>query len=128
MKYAVVIEGGATSYSAYVPDLQCCVAAADTREETLELIREGIEISIETAIEFGDPVPPPRMSLADAMADYLSIDGGGYRDPDTGDWVECDFQTLEVAFLMVEVDAEPMAAQAVSDARMTAVGAASGGV
>ena len=96
-KYAVVIEGGATSYSAYVPDLQCCAAAADTREETLKLIREGIEIYIETAIEFGKPVPEPRMSLKDAMADYLSIDGDGYRDPDTGEWVEYDFQTLEVA-------------------------------
>ena len=111
MKYTVVIEGGATSYSAYVPDLQCCVAAADTREETLDLIREGIEIYIETAVEFGDPVPPPRMSLEDAMADYLSVDGGGYRDPDTGDWVECEFQTLEVAFLMVEVNAELAMAQ-----------------
>ena len=113
-KYAVVIEGEATSYSAYVADLQCCVAAADTREETLKLIREGIEIYIETSIEFGDPVPQPRMSLEDAMADYLSIDGGGYRDPDTGEWVEYEFQTLEVAFLMVEVDVDLAAARAVS--------------
>ena len=115
-KYAVVIEGGATSYSAYVPDLQCYVAAADTREETLKLISDGIEIYIETSIEFGEPVPEPRISLEDAMADYLSIDGGGYRDPDTGEWVEYEFQTLEVAFLMVEVDADLAAARVAADA------------
>ena len=115
-KYAVVIEKAPNNYSAYVPDLQCCIAAADTREETLKLIREGIEIYIETSIEFGDPVPEPRMSLEDAMADYLSIDGGGYRDPDTGEWVEYEFETLEVAFLMVEVDADLAAARAVAEA------------
>ena len=120
-KYAVVIEGGATSYSAYVPDLQCCVAAADTREETLKLIREGIEIYIETSIEFGDPVPEPRMSLKDAMADYSSMGDGGYRDPDTGEWVEYEFETLEVAFLMVEVDADLAAARAVEEAEPTRV-------
>ena len=33
MEYTVVIEKGATSYGAYVPDLPGCVAAAETREE-----------------------------------------------------------------------------------------------
>ena len=111
MEYAVTLERGPNNYGASVPDLPGCVAAADTREETLELIREGIGYHIELMLEDGDPVPPPRMSLEDAMADYLSIDGGGYRDPDTGDWVECEFQTLEVSFLMVEVDAELTMAQ-----------------
>ena len=96
--------------------MQCCVAAADTREETLDLISEGIEIYIETLIEFGDPVPEPRMSLEDAMAEYLSMGDGGYRDPDTGEWVEYEFQTLEVAFLMVEVDADLAAARVAADA------------
>lgn len=111
MEYVVTLERGPNNYGASVPDLPGCVAAADTREETLELIREGIGYHIELMLEDGDPVAPPRMSLEDAMADYLSVDGGGYRDPDTGDWVECDFQTLEVAFLMVEVDAELTMAQ-----------------
>ena len=33
MKYAVVIEKTGNGYSAYVPDLPGCVAAADTRTE-----------------------------------------------------------------------------------------------
>ena len=115
-KYTVVIEKAPNNYSAYVPDLPGCVAAVETREETLNLIREGIEIYIETSIEFGDPVPEPRMSLKDAMADYSSMSDSGYRDPDTGEWVEYEFQTLEVAFLMVEVDVDLTAARAVVDA------------
>ena len=116
MEYVVTLERGPNNYGASVPDLPGCVAAADTREETLELIREGIGYHIELMIEDGDPVPQPRMSLEDAMAEYLSMGDVGYRDPDTGEWVEYDFQTLEVAFLMVEVDADLGAARAVSNA------------
>ena len=112
----MTLERGPNNYGASVPDLPGCVAAADTREETLKLIREGIEIYIETSIEFGEPVPEPRMSLEDAMAEYLSMGDVGYRDPDTGEWVEYEFQTLEVAFLMVEVDADLAATRAVSNA------------
>ena len=39
MKYAVLFEPTATGYSAHVPDLPGCVAAAATLEETAELIR-----------------------------------------------------------------------------------------
>ena len=113
-KYAVVIEKAPNNYGASVPDLPGCVATAETRDETLKLIREGIEIYIETSIEFGEPVPEPRMSPKDAMADYLSMGDSGYLDPDTGEWVEYEFQTLEVAFLMVEVDADLPAARAVA--------------
>ena len=45
--YWVVLEKGPTSWGAYVPDLPGCVAVADTREETEELIREAIEFHIE---------------------------------------------------------------------------------
>ena len=112
----MTLERVPNNYGASVPDLPGCVATAETREETLKLIREGIEIHIELMLEDGDPVPQPRMSLEDAMADYLSMGDVGYRDPDTGEWVEYEFQTLEVAFLMVEVDVDLTAARAVSNA------------
>jgi predicted RNase H-like HicB family nuclease len=35
MRYLVVIEEGATSFGAYVPDLPGCVAAGKTRVEAL---------------------------------------------------------------------------------------------
>jgi predicted RNase H-like HicB family nuclease len=58
-QYAIVIEQGATSYGAYVPDLPGCAAVAETEEEVRRLIREAIEIHIRGMIEDGDPVPEP---------------------------------------------------------------------
>lgn len=58
-KYAVVIERSRTGYSAYVPDLPGCVAAAGTLDETEKLIREAIEFHIEGMREVGEAVPPP---------------------------------------------------------------------
>ena len=59
MKYAVVIEKGENNFSAYVPDLPGCVAAADTLGETEQLIREAIEIHIRGMREDGLEVPQP---------------------------------------------------------------------
>lgn len=59
LKYAVVIEKGPTSYGAHVPDLPGCVAAAETREEVCELIRDAIDLYVEALEEDGLPVPEP---------------------------------------------------------------------
>ncbi|MCY4376495.1 MAG: type II toxin-antitoxin system HicB family antitoxin [Spirochaetaceae bacterium] len=59
MKYTVVIEKTGNGFSAYVPDLPGCAAAADTREETEELIREAIVYHLEMLRESGDPIPEP---------------------------------------------------------------------
>jgi predicted RNase H-like HicB family nuclease len=59
MRYTVVIEEGSTSFGAYVPDLPGCVAAAETRAEVLQLIREAMEFHIEALREDGQPVPLP---------------------------------------------------------------------
>jgi predicted RNase H-like HicB family nuclease len=63
MKYAVIVEEGQTSYGAYVPDLPGCVAAADTKEEVLELIQEAIEFHIEGLRADGQPIPEPSSSI-----------------------------------------------------------------
>lgn len=60
MKYVVVIEKGSSNYSAYVPDLPGCVAAADTVEETEQLIRGAIELHIKGMREDGIAIPPPQ--------------------------------------------------------------------
>ncbi|MEO6390882.1 MAG: type II toxin-antitoxin system HicB family antitoxin [Pyrinomonadaceae bacterium] len=53
MKYAVIVEEGATSFGAHVPDLPGCVAVAETREEVLKLIQEAIEFHLEGLKEDG---------------------------------------------------------------------------
>jgi predicted RNase H-like HicB family nuclease len=58
-KYPVFFEPTATGYSAHVPDLPGCVAAATTLEQTRQLIRETIEFHIEGMRMHGDVVPEP---------------------------------------------------------------------
>jgi predicted RNase H-like HicB family nuclease len=58
-RYMVVVECGATSWGAHVPDLPGCVAVGESREEVLRLIREAIEFHIEGLKQDGLPVPAP---------------------------------------------------------------------
>jgi predicted RNase H-like HicB family nuclease len=55
----VILEEGPASWGAYVPDLPGCVAAGETREEVLELIRQAIEFHLEGLRQEGLPVPEP---------------------------------------------------------------------
>lgn len=66
--YLVVYEKGPRNWSAYVPDLPGCVAAAKTREEISQLIREAIEFHIEGMRLDGEPIPEPS-----AQAEEVSI-------------------------------------------------------
>jgi len=59
MQYMVVVEKGANSFGAYVPDLPGCIATGESREEVLNLIREAIEFHIEGLREDGQPIPVP---------------------------------------------------------------------
>jgi predicted RNase H-like HicB family nuclease len=62
MRYLVVVEKGPTSYGAYVPDLPGCVAAGETKDEALSLIREAIELHLEDLKGAGQPIPTPTSS------------------------------------------------------------------
>ena len=68
MKYVVVIEEGANSFGAYLPDLPGCVVVGETREEALQLIREAVELHITSLREHGDPVPQPA-----STTDYVQV-------------------------------------------------------
>ncbi len=57
--YAIVLERTPTGWSAYVPDLDGCIAAGDTQEETRQLIQEAIEIHLRSMREDGDSIPEP---------------------------------------------------------------------
>ncbi|WHZ23297.1 MAG: uncharacterized protein OJF47_002409 [Nitrospira sp.] len=59
MRYLVVIEKGLASFGAYVPDLPGCVAAGESKDEVLSLIREAIELHLEGLKEEGQPIPAP---------------------------------------------------------------------
>lgn len=59
MKFLVVVEKGDSSWGAHVPDLSGCVAAGESREEVMELIREAIDLHLEDLRAKGQPTPSP---------------------------------------------------------------------
>ena len=68
MRYAIVVEKGPTSYGAYVPDLPGCVAAAESRDEVLKLIREAIQFHLEEMRKEG--LAPPEAS---SSAEFVEV-------------------------------------------------------
>jgi predicted RNase H-like HicB family nuclease len=63
MKYAVVVEEGKKNYGAYVPDLPGCIAVGETKEEALRLIKEAIELHLESMREEGVSIPEPSSTV-----------------------------------------------------------------
>ena len=47
-------------YIAEVPELPGCMAHGKTQEEALVNVKEAIQLWIDTAKEFGDPIPEPK--------------------------------------------------------------------
>jgi predicted RNase H-like HicB family nuclease len=62
-KYEIIIywseEDGA--FIADVPELPGCMAHGATHSDALGNIKTAIDLWIKTALEFGDPVPAPKM-------------------------------------------------------------------
>jgi len=59
MRYTIIIERGPNNFSAYAPDFPGCVAAANTEEETIQLMQEALELHVEDMRHRGEPVPEP---------------------------------------------------------------------
>lgn len=73
MDYVAIIEKFGNGYSAYLPDLPGCIAAAETLEETRTLIREAVELHVLDMRARGEPVPLPT-----SQAEVVQI--GGVED------------------------------------------------
>lgn len=59
MRYTIILEKTDDGYSAYAPDLPGCIAAGDTYDETVELMREAIEFHIDGMRMNGEEIPEP---------------------------------------------------------------------
>jgi predicted RNase H-like HicB family nuclease len=60
--YTIIIEKGEGNYSAYCPDLPGVVAAGETEEVTVELMKEAIEFHLEGLKEENLPIPEPTVT------------------------------------------------------------------
>jgi predicted RNase H-like HicB family nuclease len=60
LEYEVVLTPEAEGkFSVAVPTLPGCASQGETREEALSMIREAIEVYIESLDAPGDPIPGP---------------------------------------------------------------------
>ena len=59
MKYVAIIGKTGTGYSAHLPDLPGCIAAAGTFAETRDLIQEAAAFHLEGIVEDGEQIPEP---------------------------------------------------------------------
>jgi predicted RNase H-like HicB family nuclease len=64
MTYTVIYEHGPNedgreTWSAYVPDVTGVVSCGDTREECERMIREAMELYVETMRDLGQSLPAP---------------------------------------------------------------------
>lgn len=59
MEYVAIIGKTGNGYGAHLPDLPGCIAAADTFEETRQLIEEAANFHVEGMIEHGETIPRP---------------------------------------------------------------------
>ena len=61
-KYEIIIYWSIEDniFVAEVPELAGCLAHGDTEETALRNIKEAMQLWLDTAKEFGDPIPDPK--------------------------------------------------------------------
>jgi len=59
LKYLVVVEKAENNYSAYAPDVPGCITTGQTIEETLNNMKEALQLHLEVTLEDGDSAPHP---------------------------------------------------------------------
>lgn len=61
-KYEIIIfwSDEDDAYVADIPELSGCMAHGDTHESALANAKQAIQLWLETAEEFGDPIPAPK--------------------------------------------------------------------
>ena len=68
-RYLIIIERAEANFSAYVPDVDGCVAVGDTVEETRASMKEALEFHFEGMAEDGDPIPEPS-----SIGEYVDVE------------------------------------------------------
>ena len=68
LRYVVVFEQTPNNYGAYAPDVPGCISTGKTWVDIQQMIREALTFHIEFTLEQGEPLPEPKMSIAEAIA------------------------------------------------------------
>ena len=61
-KYEIILywSDADRAFVAEVPELPGCMAHGDTQEAALMNVNQAMDLRIDTAKEFGDPIPEPK--------------------------------------------------------------------
>ena len=59
MRYRILVVVGKSprNYSAYAPEVPGCIATGKTLDETLQTMREALQLHLEGMVEDGDELP-----------------------------------------------------------------------
>lgn len=62
LKYEIILywSNEDNVFIAEVPELPGCIAHGDSEEEAIKNVKDAIQLWIDTAKEFGDPIPEPK--------------------------------------------------------------------
>ena len=74
MKYVAIIGKTGNGYAAHLPDLPGCIAAADTFEETRQLIQEEANFHVKGMIEDGEAIPEPLNTAVEVEVEVPTFD------------------------------------------------------
>ena len=74
MKYVAIIGKTGNGYSAHLPDLPGCIAAAETFEETRQLIEEAANFHVEGMVDDGQTIPEPTYAAVEVEVDVPIFD------------------------------------------------------
>jgi len=80
MRYLVKIYFYEGSYSAMVPDLPGCVAAADSIEELRPLLAEAIALHLDMMRRTGEAIPKPTT--------HFNFSADDFEDQELCTWIE----------------------------------------
>lgn len=72
IKYNVLLAKNAGGYTASVPALSGCISQGKTVEETLEHIKEAIELYLEVLAEDGEKLPIETNTISSFVDIFLS--------------------------------------------------------
>ena len=114
LTYAVVFERTPNNFCSYAPDLPGCISADKTWDGIQAMMKEAIEFHIEGIQLDGDPIPPPQMSVQEALEYHRSIPndyGGFFPDYEDDEEDEDPYAILEIE---VEVNLEVAPASSLS--------------
>ena len=84
MKYVAIIGKTGNGYAAHLPDLPGCIAAADTFEETRNLIAEAANFHVEGMLEDGETIPGPLNVAVEVEVTVPTLDPAQQAAVETG--------------------------------------------